>query len=173
MSSLKAIESRIQIIPDFPKPGILFRDITPVLAHGQSLQLLTHAMCEHIPPTMTHIAAIESRGFIIGSAMAHQMGCGLILLRKPQKLPRSTFTQSYSLEYGQNSLEVHQDDLTPSDSVVIVDDVLATGGTAAAAEALCAQTGAKVLKHIFMIELTALNGRAKLKSPHSSLFPFT
>lgn len=166
---LDEIRELIRDVPDFPKPGIMFKDITPVLADGRAFAALTTHMCELIPKHTTKLAAIESRGFILASALSMKTGLGVVLIRKPGKLPYATLTHSYALEYGQDSLQIHVDALSASDRVCIVDDVLATGGTAQAAEILCRDTGAQVESFAFLMELGFLNGRAKLKAPAKSL----
>lgn len=163
------IAKRIRDIPDFPKPGILFKDITPVLADPEAFQSLTHLLAELVPTHTTRIAAIESRGFILGSAVALKLGLGLVLIRKPGKLPYATLSHSYALEYGTDTLQIHVDALTDKDHVCIVDDVLATGGTAEAAETLCLETGATVSGFAFLLELSFLKGRDRLKAQSRAL----
>lgn len=154
----------IRDVPDFPKPGILFRDITPLLhsaeAFADSIQRLAEPYREM---SITRIAAVESRGFIFGGAMAQLLGCGFIPIRKPAKLPWRTFRHEYELEYGSDALEVHHDALSADDRVLIVDDVLATGGTAAAAAALVAMCGAQAVGLAILIELKFLGGRQRLE----------
>jgi len=163
------IQQLIRDVPDFPKPGILFKDITPVLSDPEAFRALIRHMCEMVPKGTTKLAAIESRGFLLGSAMATHLGLGLVLIRKPGKLPHATLSQSFDLEYGQDTLHIHVDALDKNDSVCIVDDVLATGGTAHAAEILCGHTGARVLGFSFLMELSFLAGRARLNSATQSL----
>lgn len=169
MISVEQIQELVRNVPDFPKPGILFKDITPVLSDPKAFHALTAHLAELVPAHATKIASIESRGFILGSAVAMHLGLGLTLIRKPGKLPYSTFTHAYDLEYGKDSLQIHVDALSPQDHVCIVDDVLATGGTAGAAEVLCLETGASVVGFAFMMELGFLNGRSKLKADSKSL----
>ncbi len=159
----------IRDVKDFPKPGILFKDITPLLANAEAFQSLTLHMATLIPKHSTKIASIESRGFILGAAVAVHLGLGMVLIRKPGKLPFSTFSHSYDLEYGKDTLQIHVDALSSKDHVCILDDVLATGGTAQAAEVLCLETGASVTGFAFLMELGFLNGRKKLRSSHQSL----
>ena len=163
------IQDLVRNVPDFPKPGIMFKDITPVLSDPAAFKALIAHMAKFVPAHATKIASIESRGFILGSAIAHHLNLGMVLIRKPGKLPYSTFTHSYDLEYGKDSLQIHVDALSERDHVCIIDDVLATGGTAAAAEALCLETGAVVTGFVFMMELGFLAGRAKLTADAKSL----
>jgi adenine phosphoribosyltransferase len=172
MIAVKEIEAKIRNVPDFPKPGILFKDITPILSDAKAFESLIMHLCEQVPPQATKLVAIESRGFILGAAMAQRLGLGLVLIRKPGKLPYATLSHSYDLEYGKDTLQIHVDSLGTDDRVCVVDDVLATGGTAQAAEILSNETGAKVIGFSFMIELAVLGGRAKLKAPARSLISF-
>lgn len=167
--SIGLIKSLIRDVADFPKAGILFKDITPVLSDRAAFKALIEEMAPSVPAGMTKIVAIESRGFILGSALALELGLGLVLIRKPGKLPYATLSHSYDLEYGKDALQIHVDALDCNDRVCIVDDVLATGGTAGAAEVLCRETGAAVCGFSFLMELQALNGRAKLTSPARAL----
>lgn len=167
--TLTNLRERIRDVPDFPKPGIVFKDITPILGSGTEFASLTAHMSQLVPKATTKLAAIESRGFIIGAALAANLGLGLALIRKPGKLPYSTFSHTYDLEYGRDTLQIHVDAFSPDDRVCIVDDVLATGGTASAAETLCLETGAVVTGFAFMIELAGLGGRSRLKSEAKSL----
>jgi adenine phosphoribosyltransferase len=167
--SIADIQKRIRDVPDFPKPGILFKDITPILADSESFHALTEHLARLIPPGTTKLASIESRGFLLGAAVAQRLNLGLVLIRKPGKLPYSTFSHSYELEYGKDTLQIHVDALSPADKVCIVDDVLATGGTASAAEVLCLETGATVSGFAFLMELSFLGGREKLKAQSQAL----
>lgn len=167
--SMDQIKRLIRDVPDFPKPGILFKDITPVLAHAGGFQSMITHLAELVPPGTTHLASIESRGFILGAGVANRLNLGMVIIRKPGKLPFSTLSHSYDLEYGQDTLQIHVDALNSKDKVCIVDDVLATGGTAEAAETLCLETGAIVSGFAFLLELGFLNGRKKLKAPARSL----
>ncbi|MCA9514523.1 MAG: adenine phosphoribosyltransferase [Myxococcales bacterium] len=156
-------KSLIADVPDFPKPGIVFKDITPLLASGPAFQALIAELAEVVAPLRpTQIAGIESRGFIFGAALAHHLGVGLELIRKPGKLPRRTIAETYALEYGTDTVEIHADGLGAADRVVIVDDVLATGGTAAAAARLVEKAGGQLVGLAFIMELGFLGGRAKL-----------
>lgn len=162
--------NRIAVISDFPKPGVQFRDITPVLADPEAFGALIQSMAASVPANTTKLVAIESRGFILGSALAQKLGLGLVLARKPGKLPRPTLKEAYGLEYGNDALEMHVADLSSADQVTVVDDVLATGGTALAAYKLCQQIEAKVLAFCFLLEISALQGRTRLPSKVISTF---
>ena len=153
----------VRDVPDFPKPGIRFRDITPLLSDPQAFQAALEAMAAPVGTLRaTHVLGIESRGFIFGAALAQRLGLGFVPARKPGKLPREAFRQSYGLEYGSDALEIHRDAFRAGDRVLIVDDVLATGGTAAAARVLVDQTGAQAVALTLFIELADLPGREKL-----------
>lgn len=153
----------IRDVPDFPKPGILFKDITPLLRSPEALAATIQQLAAPFEGrSITKIAAIESRGFIFGACVALRLGCGLVPIRKPGKLPWTTFRHEYTLEYGKDALEVHCDALESGDRVVVVDDVLATGGTAAAAMALTSRFGASPVGLAVVIELDFLNGRQRL-----------
>lgn len=169
--NLDFIKDRIVAVPDFPKPGIVFRDITPLLADPLGLKMTAKAMAEElkskgIKPTI--IAGTESRGFIFGVALAEALGLGFVPVRKPGKLPRETYKVSYQLEYGSDSLEIHKDAFKPTDKVLVVDDLLATGGTAKATVQLIEKTQASVVGLIFVIELEDLNGRKVLEGHNVS-----
>jgi adenine phosphoribosyltransferase len=167
--SVDQLNKMIRDVPDFPKPGILFKDITPVLSDPRAFSSLADHLAKLVPKHTTRLASIESRGFILGAAVAMRLNLGLVLIRKPGKLPYSTFSHSYDLEYGKDTLQIHVDALSPTDHVCIVDDVLATGGTANAAEILCLETGASITGFAFLMELGFLKGRAKLKAPVKTL----
>lgn len=166
------LKNLIRDVKDFPKPGIVFKDITPILSHAAAFRSMVHHLSEMVPPATTHLVAVESRGFLLGAAIAQQLGKALVLVRKPGKLPFATLTHSYDLEYGKDSLQIHVDALKPGDKAVIIDDVLATGGTAAATEALCKECGATILGAVFLMELSFLNGRSRLKTNVHSLLSF-
>ncbi len=152
----------IRDVPNFPKPGIMFRDITPLLANGPAWREAVDRLVTRYREKVDVILGVESRGFLIGSAMAYAMGCGLAVVRKPNKLPAATFNASYSLEYGTDTLEIHQDAFAPGSRVLVVDDLLATGGTAEAAISLVRQLRGEVVAAAFIIELTFLPGRQRL-----------
>lgn len=161
----------VRDVPDFPKPGIVFKDITPVLGDpaglATAIDLLTAPWRGQ---GITRVAGIESRGFILAPAVALALGAGFVPLRKPGKLPWKAHRQDYALEYGTDALEIHTDAVGPADRVLVVDDVLATGGTAQAACALVARLGATVVGSGFLVELTGLGGRQRLTGPvHSVL----
>lgn len=156
--------ARIRDIADFPLPGILFRDITPLLGDAQTLRLAVDAMAApYRDGRITHIVGIESRGFLFGMPIAYLLNVGFVPVRKKGKLPHATIASEYALEYGTNVVEIHADAIQPGDRVVVVDDLLATGGTAAAAIALVEQLGATVVGIAFLIELAVLSGREKLQ----------
>lgn len=157
------VRDAITDVPDFPKPGILFKDITPVVADPTLFRDVTRHWAECFRELgVTHIAAIESRGFLFGAPLALEMGVPLVVVRKPGKLPRPTISVSFDLEYGQDTLHIHRDVIGEGDRVLVLDDVLATGGTAAAAGELVKACGASVAGFAFLIELEFLHGRAKL-----------
>lgn len=161
--SLAAIRSAIRDIPDFPKQGIIFKDITPVLADkclfAETVELMTKGYLDNPP---SKVVGIESRGFIFGAAMALKLGAGFVPVRKKGKLPYKTLEASYDLEYGSASIEVHVDAVASGERVVVVDDLLATGGTARAAATLLENLGAVITGFEFLVELGFLNGRANL-----------
>ena len=164
MSSTTAyLKSLIRTVPDFPGPGILFRDITTLLKEGEGLRKGIEAMLA--PFASEHldlIVGIESRGFILAAPMALQRGCGLVLIRKPGKLPAATLRQEYQLEYGKDAMEIHRDAIRPGQRILLVDDVLATGGTMAAALRLIQGLGGQLVGISFLVELLSLNGRQRL-----------
>lgn len=164
----------IRDVPDFPKPGIVFKDITPLLRSHAALDYVSHALAEPFHNTgITTVVAIESRGFIFGSGVARVLGAGFVPIRKPGKLPAKTRRSEYTLEYGSGVLEIHEDALTDDDRVLIIDDVLATGGTAACAATLVRECGATVVSAGFVIELTFLEGRRRLDgTPIHSLLAY-
>lgn len=157
------LDRYIRDVPDFPKPGIIFKDITPLLASPEAFSAAIEALvAPYRNAGITRVAAVESRGFIFGGPVAQQLGVGFVPIRKPGKLPWTTIRNEYILEYGTDVLEMHDDALTRGDRVLIVDDVLATGGTAAAAVRLAQDLGAEVVGCAMVIELKFLAGRIKL-----------
>jgi adenine phosphoribosyltransferase len=157
------LRTLIRDIPDFPKPGILFRDVTPLLGNGPAFRACIVQLCERLAPYRPQaIAGIESRGFIFGASAATELGIGFVPIRKPGKLPWKTRKEQYALEYGTDAIEVHEDAVTPGTRVALLDDLLATGGTAGAAIKLLQGLGGQVVVAEFVIELAFLKGRAAL-----------
>ena len=166
---MDALKQLIRDVPDFPTPGILFKDITTLLRDADGLRSAVDCLAEpYRDKPLDQIVGIESRGFILGAAIADRLGTGFVPIRKPGKLPAETVSASYALEYGTDTLEMHRDALGGGHRVLIVDDLLATGGTARAAVNLVRECGAEVVGLAFLIELAALNGRAQL--PDEQLF---
>ena len=160
---MDALKQLIRDVPDFPKPGILYRDITTLLRDPAGLRMAIDSLSEPYRETaLDYVVGIESRGFILGAAVADRLGAGFVPVRKPGKLPAATVSASYVLEYGTDTLEMHRDAVEAGRRVLIVDDLLATGGTARAAVNLVRECGAEVAGVAFLIELEALNGRAQL-----------
>ena len=160
----KRLEEYVVTIPDFPEPGIMFRDITSVIQDPDGLKLAVDGLVNLIRDTeFDLIVGPESRGFIFGVPVAYLTGKGFIPVRKKGKLPRQTVSQKYDLEYGQAEIEMHVDAIRPGQKVIIVDDLIATGGSAEAAAKLVEQLGGTVVKMVFVMELAGLNGRDKLK----------
>ncbi len=158
------IKKYIRDIPDFPKEGIIFHDITPLLQNANAFQKSIDMMAEILKDKkITSLVGIESRGFIFASALSMKLDTGLVVIRKPGKLPSVTIDASYDLEYGKDTLEIHKDAINEGSNVVIVDDLLATGGTAGAAGKLIEELGGKIEGYMFLIELTELKGAYKLK----------
>lgn len=161
--SVEDVRNSIRAVKDFPKEGIIFRDITTALKDAQILKYTVDYLCEQYKDTkIDYIAGIESRGFIYGMPMAYKMNCGFIPVRKPNKLPAETIKETYDLEYGSNAIEIHADAIPQGANVLVVDDLLATGGTAAAACKLIKRVGGNVAGVAFLIELTDLKGIDKL-----------
>jgi adenine phosphoribosyltransferase len=161
MEHLKKV---IRHVPDFPKKGILFYDITTLLKDGPSFQEVIDALAQrYLTKKIDRVIGIESRGFIFGAALASHLGAGFVPVRKPGKLPAETLKMTYDLEYGQDSLEIHRDAIQPGERVLLIDDLLATGGTAAAVLKLIKELGGEVAEVAFLIELEFLNGRKKLE----------
>lgn len=157
------VRNKIRTVENFPKEGVLFRDITTALKDAETLKLIVDYLCDQFKDTkIDYIAGIESRGFILGMPMAYKMGVGFVPVRKPNKLPAATYSQEYSLEYGTDKIEIHQDAFEKGANVLVVDDLLATGGTAEAACKLVKKAGANLAGIAFLIELEALKGREKL-----------
>lgn len=171
---MERLRSQIRDIPDFPKPGILFKDITPLVKDLPSLRLAVHYLLHpFVESGVTAVAGMEARGFIFGSLVAWELGVGFIPLRKPGKLPYDVQSVNYDLEYGSAALEVHIDALGPGDRVLLVDDLLATGGTARASCDLIETLGAEVVACAFVVELDELQGREKLhRHPVHSLLHY-
>jgi adenine phosphoribosyltransferase len=155
------ITGKIRDVPDYPQPGILFKDITPLLADAAALRMVVTALAARFGP-IDMVAGIEARGFILAAPVACHLGAGFVPVRKQGKLPAATYAESYQLEYGTATIEVHRDAFIPGQRVLIVDDVLATGGTARAAVDLVRRAGAEVAGLSVLLELVALNGRAKV-----------
>jgi adenine phosphoribosyltransferase len=162
---LHRLKARIRDIPDFPQPGIIFRDITPLVADPSALQLCVYQLLQpFLGESVNAVAGMEARGFIFGSLVAWELGVGFIPLRKPGKLPYDVQSASYSLEYGRAALEVHTDAVNAGDRILLIDDLIATGGTALASCQLIEELGGEVAGCAFVIELDALNGREKLSN---------
>ena len=173
---LALVESRVRAIPDFPKPGILFRDITPVLAHRDSLTAALELHVERAKgfgKTPARVCGMESRGFLFGMAVAERLGAGFVPVRKPGKLPAETIEESYELEYGTDTLQIHVDAIEKGHDVLIIDDLLATGGTASTAVKLVQRLGGNVIGALFLVELEGLQGRSRLDDiPVESLLTY-
>jgi adenine phosphoribosyltransferase len=165
------ISSRLRDIPDFPKPGVVFKDITPLLADGGAFGAVTRDIADRRRGSIDLVVGIEARGFIFGAALSHALGIGFVPVRKAGKLPGRTHSVSYDLEYGSASIEIHEDSFVGGERVLLVDDVLATGGTAAAAWDLLEAAGARVVGFEALVELAFLNGRDRLagREVHTSL----
>jgi len=163
MSTAAAVARAIRTIPDFPKPGIQFKDITPVLADAAlTAEAIAALAAPFTEASVTKVLGIEARGFILGPLLAQALGAGFVPVRKEDKLPHTTVQASYALEYGTDIIEMHADAVSKEDTVLIHDDVIATGGTAAAAAELVRSAGGTVVGYSFLLELGFLNGRAKL-----------
>jgi adenine phosphoribosyltransferase len=161
------LRSRVVDVPDFPTPGVVFKDISPLLAdHVAFAGAVDAVVAHHGRGTVDKVVGIEARGFLVAAPVAYHFGAGFVPVRKPGKLPGPTHETSYDLEYGSNVLQVHRDAFEPGDRVLVVDDVLATGGTAAAAARLVEQAGAEVVGLSVLLELTFLGGRAALGAQH-------
>ena len=161
---MKTVEDYITTIPDFPQPGIMFRDVTSVVQDPEGLRLAIDSMAELLEGVdFDVIAGTESRGFIFGTPLACRLGKGFVMVRKKGKLPRETISRSYELEYGTAEIEIHKDAIKPGQRIVVIDDLIATGGSAEAACKLVEDLGGVVVKVIFLMELAGLKGREKLK----------
>ena len=159
-----ALKAKIRDIKDFPKEGVVFKDITPLLEDPRSFNLAINLLADrYIGRRIDRVVGVEARGFILGAALAYKLNAGLILVRKPGKLPAETLQAAYELEYGVDKLEVHRDALAPGSQVVLVDDVIATGGTIGAAIALVQKMQCEIVEVVFLIELCALGGRRRLQ----------
>lgn len=157
------LRALVRDVPDYPKPGVVFKDITPLLADAHGFRAAIDGLAEPFARSaVSHVVGIEARGFIVAAPVAHQLAAGFVPVRKAGKLPWSTVAQEYSLEYGTDRLELHVDAVGPGDRVLIVDDVLATGGTAHATAAMVEGSGATVVGLGFLIELEFLGGRSRL-----------
>jgi adenine phosphoribosyltransferase len=150
------------VVPDFPNPGITFRDLTPVFADGGALRTITDALAEPFAGKIDAVAGVEARGFVLAAAAAYALGVGVLIIRKPGKLPREVLSQSYDLEYGSATLEIQPDTLPPGSRILVLDDVLATGGTLAASTSLIERAGWVVAGVSVVLELSDLGGRAAL-----------
>ena len=157
-------KSRIRTMPDYPKPGIMFRDITTLLQDPQGFRKTVDELVQlHVQSRVDKVAGIEARGFILGGAVAHQLGVGFVPVRKKGKLPYDTIEEDYELEYGKDTVEIHSDAVLPGESILLVDDLIATGGTAEAALRLIRRTGGEVIACTFVVELPDLGGRRRLE----------
>ncbi len=175
MNDIETLKSVIRDIPDFPKEGIVFKDITPLLANADALKKTIDIFKDrYAGKGITVVVGIEARGFIFASALAYVLGAGMVLVRKPGKLPHKIFRQAYTLEYGTDAVEIHQDAFQPGQKIVILDDVLATGGTVAATTNLIRNNfQAEIVEVAFLIELDFLKGRGKIHDlPVFSLMHF-
>ena len=160
--------SLIREIPDYPKPGVRFQDITPLLANGDAFSTITRKFAS-LSSNGTLVAGIEARGFIFASAVAHELNSGFVPIRKAGKLPHQTISQQYGLEYGTDTLEIHIDAIAPGSSVLLIDDVLATGGTIAAAIELIHRSQASIVAVLSLIEIEGLNGRKALNEQYPEI----
>jgi adenine phosphoribosyltransferase len=170
------LRDAIRTLPDYPKPGILFRDITTLLGNAQAFRQAVDALVQPFAGRkVDKVAGIEARGFILGGAVAHQLSAGFVPLRKKGKLPHKTLSVEYALEYGHDAMEVHDDACVAGERVILVDDLIATGGTAAAAIALLRRTGAEVVGACFVVDLPELGGMERVAAmgvPVSTLIAF-
>lgn len=160
---MEKLSKKIRNIPNFPKKGILFKDITPLLQDGISFRKAIDLLAKQCPKEIDLIVSVEARGFILGAALAYKLGIGFIPVRKPGKLPYKTESVKYKLEYGEDIMEIHKDAIKKGDKILVLDDLLATGGTARAICDLVEKLRGEIKKVLFLIELTSLKGREKLK----------
>ncbi len=159
------VREHVRTVPDFPKKGIMFLDITTATKDAKAMEYMIEFLYKKFKnENVNYIAGVESRGFIFGAALAYKLNAGFIPIRKPNKLPAETIKESYSLEYGTDTIEMHADALKPGDRVIVIDDLLATGGTAVAACKLVKRVGAEVVASAFIIELDPLKGREKIEA---------
>jgi adenine phosphoribosyltransferase len=170
MSEAISIKRLIRTVPDFPRPGIRFRDITPLLSDAGGFREVIDALAGRYRGKVDKVAAIEARGFIFGAALAHAIGAGFVPFRKPGRLPHTLIGHDYELEYGTNRVEVHVDGVAAGERVVVVDDLIATGGTAAATVALLERIGANIVECAFVIDLVDIGGRARLENRGHKVF---
>jgi adenine phosphoribosyltransferase len=164
MADVKLISSLVRDVPDFPTPGVMFKDITPLIASPRGFSESVKAMVESSPRDIDVVVGMEARGFIFAAPVALALGVGFVPVRKPGKLPGKTFTETFALEYGQDSLAVHQDAIPQGGRALVIDDVLATGGTISATAGLLKQLGAELVHVTVLMELGFLGGRARLMS---------
>jgi adenine phosphoribosyltransferase len=165
------LKSKIRTIPDFPKKGIMFRDITTLIKDAEGFKELTDRFVERYrDKEIVYVAGIEARGFIIGGAIAYKLGKGFIPVRKPGKLPYDSISYEYELEYGKNTLEIHTDSIKKGDNILIIDDLLATGGTAIAAAKLFEKLGGNVVEMAFIVDLPDVGGRKNLEKNGYKMF---
>src|SRR6267154_5731904 len=161
--SIEKLRAAVRDIPDFPKPGIIFKDITPILGSGKLFRAAIEAFLEQCRgKQIDKIVGIDARGFLFGAAVAYDLGVGFVPLRKKGRLPYKTESAKYPLEYGEAEMELHIDAITRGEQIILIDDLLATGGTSASAATLIKKVGAQLVEAIFLIELEFLNGREKL-----------
>lgn len=159
MSSID-LESFVVDIPDYPEPGVIFKDITPLMSSPVGLAASSDEIADHfLDKGITKVVGAEARGFLVGAPVAYRLGAGFVPARKPGKLPREVYSQQYALEYGTDELQIHQDALTPDDRVLVIDDLVATGGTTVATAQLVEKAGAEVVGFAFILELAYLNPR--------------
>ena len=165
MTLRETLENSIRNIPDYPKPGIMFRDITTMLGDARAFRRAVDELVHPYAGTKVEkVAGIEARGFILGGAMSHQLSAGFVPIRKKGKLPHETVRIAYSLEYGVDEMEMHKDAVLPGEKVILVDDLIATGGTAEAATKLLQQLGADVVAACFVVDLPELGGRSRIEA---------